>query len=123
MAVNTDKTVSEIASIYAAMADSVDLLLGDFALNGTNGSSANAGSSLLLEDGGDTILDEQGAGLDTWIQGAVTGQINRSWKKFQAKWTGVLLDDDSYTDGIPSNQSDFVTLILARDDYKNAKGE
>ena len=103
--------------------DLLNNIVGVFALDGTNGSSANAGGSILLEDGGDTILDEQGAGLDTWIQGAVTGQINRSWKKFQAKWTGVLLDDDSYTDGIPSNQSDFVTLILARDDYKNAKGE
>jgi len=98
-------------------------IVGVFALDGTNGSSANAGSSLLLEDGGDTILDEQGAGLDTWIQGAVDGRINKSWKQFQNHWTGVLLDDASYTDGIPSNQSDFVTLILARDDYKNAKGE
>ena len=101
--------------------DLLNNIVGVFALDGTNGSSANAGSSLLLEDGGDTILDEQGAGLDTWIQGAVNGQINRSWKQFQNHWTGVLLDDASYTDGIPSNQSDFVTLILARDDYKNAK--
>jgi len=103
--------------------DLLNNIVGVFALDGTNGSSANAGSSLLLEDGDDTILDEQGAGLDTWIQGAVDGRINKSWKQFQNHWTGVLLDDDSYTDGIPSNQSDFVTLILARDDYKNAKGE
>ena len=103
--------------------DLLNNIVGVFALDGTNGSSANAGSSLLLEDGGDTILDEQGAGLDTWIQGVIDSQINRSWKPFQNHWTGVLLDDASYTDGIPSNQSDFVTLILARDDYKNAKGE
>ena len=103
--------------------DLLNNIAGVFALDGTNGSSANAGSSLLLEDGDDTILDDEGAGIDTWIQGAVTGQINRSWKQFQNHWTGVLLDDASYTDGIPSNQSDFVTLILARDDYKNAKGE
>ena len=103
--------------------DLLNNIVGVFALDGTNGSSANAGSSLLLEDGDDTILDEQGAGLDTWIQGALDGRINKSWKPFQNHWTGVLLDDASYTDGIPSNQSDFVTLILARDDYKNAKGE
>ena len=71
----------------------------------------------------DLYNDTDNAGIDTWIQGAVTGQINRSWKKFQEKWTDILLNDDSFTDGIPSNQSDFVTLILARDDYKNAKGE
>ena len=103
--------------------DLLNNIVGVFALDGTNGSSANAGSSLLLEDGDDTILDEQGAGLDTWIQGAVDGRINKSWKQFQNHWTGVLLDDASYTDGIPSAQADFVTLILARDDYKNAKGE
>ena len=71
MAVNTDKTVSEIASIYTAMADSVDLLLGDFALNGTNGSSANAGSSLLLEDGGkitvESMRDVQHESNAEWV--------------------------------------------------------
>ena len=71
----------------------------------------------------DLYNDTDNAGIDTWIQDAVNAQINKSWKLFQTKWTGVLLDDASYTDGIPSNQSDFVTLILARDDYKNAKGE
>ena len=31
----------------------------------------------------DLYNDTDNAGIDTWIQGAVTGQINRSWKKFQ----------------------------------------
>ena len=61
------------------------------------------------------------AGIDTWIQGAVTGQISKSWKLFQDKWTDILLNDASFTDGIPSNQADFITLIVARADYKNAK--
>ena len=103
--------------------DLLNNIVGVFALDGTNGSSANAGSSLLLEDGDEIIQEDKNRGLDTWIQGAVDGRINKSWKQFQNHWTGVLLDDASYTDGIPSNQSDFVTLILARDDYKNAKGE
>ena len=29
------------------------------------------------------------------------------------------MDDPSYNDPIPSNQDDFVTLVLARADYKN----
>ena len=45
------------------------------------------------------------------------------WMVKLINWTNVLLDDDSFTDGIPSAQADFVTLILARADYKNAKGE
>ena len=88
---------------------------------------ANHTKNIVLTDLQQQILsndlynDTDNAGIDTWIQGAVTGQINRSWKKFQEKWTDILLNDDSFTDGIPSNQADFVTLILARADYKNAK--
>jgi len=88
---------------------------------------ANHTKNIVLTDLQQQILsndlynDTDNAGIDTWIQGAVTGQINRSWKNFQEKWTDILLNDASFTDGIPSNQSDFVTLILARADYKNAK--
>jgi hypothetical protein len=28
------------------------------------------------------------------------------------------MNDDSFTDSIPSNQTDFVALVTARDDYK-----
>ena len=28
------------------------------------------------------------------------------------------MNDDSFTDPIPSNQADFVTLVTGRDDYK-----
>jgi len=102
--------------------DLLNNIVGVFALDGTNDSSANAGSSLLLEDGDKIIQEDKNRGLDTWIQDAVTGQINKSWKLFQDKWTDTLLNDASFTDGIPSNQSDFITLIVARADYKNAKG-
>ena len=90
---------------------------------------ANHTKNIVLTDLQQQILSNDlynhtdNAGIDTWIQGAVTGQINKSWKLFQNHWTNVLLDDDSFTDGIPSAQADFVTLILARADYKNAKGE
>lgn len=30
-------------------------------------------------------------------------------------------NDDSFTDPIPSNQADFVTLVTQRDDYKTRK--
>ena len=90
---------------------------------------ANHTKNIVLTDLQQQILsndlwnDTDNAGIDTWIQGAVDGRINRSWKLFRNHWTDVLIDDASYTDGIPSVQADFVTLILARDDYKNAKGE
>ena len=61
------------------------------------------------------------AGLDKWIQDAVDGKVNSCWKRFRNKWTQILMDDSSYTDAIPSNQTDFVNLVLARSDYKNRK--
>ena len=66
----------------------------------------------------DLYSDTDNAGLDKWIQDAVDGKINNCWKRFQTEWTTKLMNDDSFTDSIPSNQADFVALITARDDYK-----
>ena len=61
------------------------------------------------------------AGLDDWIQKALDGKINNCWKRMRTEWTQKLLDDDSFTDPIPSNQEDFVNLVTARSDYKTRK--
>jgi len=61
------------------------------------------------------------AGLDKWIQDAVAGTINNCWKRMKNNWTTKLMDDESFTDPIPSNQTDFVNLVTARSDYKNRK--
>ena len=58
-------------------------------------------------------------GIDEWIDDAVTGKISACWKRFQREWTIKLMEDDSFTDAIPSNQKDFVDLVTARSDYKN----
>ena len=69
----------------------------------------------------DLYNDTDNAGLDDWIQTAVNGKINNCWKRFQQEWTTKLMNDDSFTDAIPSNQADFVALVTARSDYKNRK--
>ena len=69
----------------------------------------------------DLYTDSDNAGLDAWIQAAVDGKINNCWKRMQQEWTTKLMNDDSFTDSIPSNQADFVKLVLARSDYKNRK--
>jgi hypothetical protein len=69
----------------------------------------------------DLYNDSDNAGLDKWIQDAVDGKINNCWKRFQSEWTTKLMNDDSFTDPIPSNQADFVALVTARSDYKNRK--
>ena len=60
-------------------------------------------------------------GLDKWIQDAFDGKMNNCWKRMQREWTDKLMNDDSFTDPIPSNQADFVNLVTARSDYKNRK--
>ena len=69
----------------------------------------------------DLYNDTDNAGLDLWIQNAIDGKINNCWKRFRTEWTTRLMDDSSFTDAIPSNQTDFVNLVLARSDYKNRK--
>ena len=68
--------------------------------------------------------------IDQWCQDAIAGKINNCWKRMQSEWTTKLMNDDSFTDPIPSNKTDFVNLITARSDYKtraerekDAKGE
>ena len=69
----------------------------------------------------DLYNDTDNAGLDAWIQNAVDGKINNCWKRFQTEWTTILMNDESFTDPIPSNQADFVALVTARSDYQNRK--
>ncbi|MDB4676328.1 hypothetical protein OAH93_01660 [Flavobacteriales bacterium] len=56
--------------------------------------------------------------INDWLQGAMTGKKNNCWKRMQSEWTTKLMNDDSFTDSIPSNKADFVALITAREDYQ-----
>ena len=69
----------------------------------------------------DLYNDTDNAGIDKWIQDAVDGKVSNCWKRMKNEWTTKLMDDDSFTDPIPSNQADFVNLVTARADYKNRK--
>jgi len=57
--------------------------------------------------------------IDDWVQKAVEGKINNCWKRFQREWTTKLMEDESFTDAIPSSKSAFVNLVTARSDYKD----
>ena len=89
---------------------------------------ANHDKTITLTDLQQNILDNDlynnpsdNSGLDTWIDGAMTGKINNCWKRMQREWTTKLMEDSSFTDSIPSNQADFVALVIARSDYKTRK--
>ena len=72
-----------------------------------------------ISDTDEKIMKNDLLDLDQWVQDAVTGKKNNCWKRFQREWTQRLMDDESFTDSIPSNKTDFVNLVLARDDYKD----
>ena len=72
-----------------------------------------------LTDTEQTILKNDLTDLDAWLQAAMSGKVNNAWKRMQSEWTTKLMNDESFTDPIPSNQADFVTLVTARSDYKN----
>ena len=57
--------------------------------------------------------------INQWVQDAVTGKKNNCWKRLQQEWTTKLMNDESYTDAIPSNKEDFVNLVTSRSDYKD----
>ena len=72
-----------------------------------------------VDDTQQTILKNDLLDINTWVQDAMTGKINNCWKRMQSEWTTKLMNDSSFTESIPSNQADFVTLVVARSDYKN----
>ena len=74
-----------------------------------------------VDDTDQTVLKNDLLDIDAWVQAAMTGKINNCWKRMQRDWTTKLMNDDSFTDSIPSNKADFVTLVTARSDYKDRK--
>ena len=74
-----------------------------------------------IDDTNEKILKNDLLDVNQWVQDAVVGKQNNAWKRFQTEWTTKLMNDDSFTDAIPSNQADFVALVVAREDYKNRK--
>ena len=72
-----------------------------------------------LTDTEQTILKNDLIDLDAWLQAAMSGKVNNAWKRMQSEWTTKLMNDESFTDPIPSNQAHFVTLGTARSDYKD----
>ena len=72
-----------------------------------------------ISDTDEKVMKNDLLDVDQWVQDAVTGKKNNTWKRFQQEWTKKLMDDETFTDPIPSNKTDFVNLVLARDDYKD----
>ena len=72
-----------------------------------------------VDDTDQIVLKNDLSDINTWAQAAMTGKINNCWKRMQSEWTTKLMNDESFTDSIPSNKADFVTLVTGRSDYKD----
>ena len=77
--------------------------------------------TIKVDDTDQLVLKNDLLDIDAWVQAAMTGKINNAWKRMQQEWTTKLMNDSSFTDSIPSNKADFVTLVTSRSDYKNRK--
>ena len=75
--------------------------------------------TVTIDDTDQLLMNNDLMDIDEWVQGAVTGKKNNCWKRFRTEWTTKLMDDESFTDPIPSNKEDLVALITSRDDYQN----
>ena len=71
-----------------------------------------------ISDTDEKIMKNDLLDVNQWVQDAVTGKQNNCWKRFQQEWTTKLMNDETFTDSIPSNQEAFVNLVTARADYK-----
>ena len=74
-----------------------------------------------VDDTDQAVLKNDLLDINTWVQDAMTGKINNAWKRMQQEWTTKLMNDNDFTDSIPSNKADLVTLVTARSDYKDRK--
>ena len=75
--------------------------------------------TITISETDEKILLDQTHDVQAWIDGAVTGKINYSWNNMRNTWTEKLMNDDTFTDPIPSVKSDFVTLVTGRSDYED----
>ena len=77
--------------------------------------------TIKVDDTDQLVLKNDLLDIDAWVQDAMTGKINNAWKRMQQEWTTKLMNDSSFTDSIPSNKADFVTLVTSRSDYQDRK--
>ena len=75
--------------------------------------------TLTISDTDQTVLKNDLLSIDDWVQDAMAGKISNCWKRMQPEWTQPLMNDDSFSDPIPSNRADFVALVTSRPNYLN----
>ena len=86
---------------------------------GITGISNSSDATAITIDSSENVTAN--ANLTVTGNSTLNGKLNNCWKRMQTEWTTKLMNDDSFTDAIPSNQADFVALVTARSDYQTRK--
>lgn len=80
---------------------------------------ANTTITVSISDTDEKILKNDLLNIQTWLEEALQGKINNCWGRMREEWTQRLMNDESFTDPIPSNKDDFIALITSLPEYKN----
>lgn len=79
--------------------------------------------TITIDDTDQKCMNNDLLDINQWVQDAVKGKIGNCWKRMQSEWTTKLMDDESFTDPIPSNKTEFVNLVTSRSDYRDKSGK
>ena len=75
--------------------------------------------NVTINDTDQKIMKNDLADINDWVQKAVDGKKNNTWKRFQSEWTKKLMDDETFTAPIESDKEKFVNQVMAHPDYKD----
>jgi len=74
--------------------------------------------TISISDIDEKVLKNDLLDIQEWVQGAVYGKIGNCQKRMIAEWQPKLFADPD-VDSIPADETAFINLVIARDDYKN----
>ena len=73
---------------------------------------------LEVSESNKNVLLNDLADINEWIVNAITGKIENCYERFKKYWIPILMNDPNVTN-IPANRDDFISMVMARSDYKN----
>ena len=66
----------------------------------------------------ESVLKNDLLDVSEWVKGTIDGKVTNCKKRMTVEWIPKLMADDS-VDSIPADEDELITMIVARDDYKN----
>lgn len=74
--------------------------------------------TITISDTDEKLLLSNVSDIQKWLDDAIAGKINHSWKIFKDEWVTTLMADESVTT-IPATKEELVNTVTLRSDYKD----